>query len=375
MNRDEALKEYSAMRSFRFPTDVLFRLDLRLLVSLLILIVSFSVASAQSPASSSAPATVPDWETLRPEGEEFSVLMPKGSTFDSSKEPYHRMELNTRTYLSTSQAGPVFAVVSLSGIKSNPALYTEMQRINSYVDAFKNLFAPKVRKDAVAKLALVGEKTLQGNAGREYRITIGNLSGTALVFATRKRFYSIVYLSTKKEDAIQEQFLSSFVLPEKTGELSASASTQNPPTLQEAQPASKVAGVDPSPSEPANANVDPKQANADTKQADGAHVAPTPAGKRDPISGGVLNGKAISLPRPEYPAEARTAGVEGVVVVRVTVDEQGNVTEAYAVSGPQMLQQVSVNAALQAKFSPTLLLGEPVKVTGVLVFNFGRPLS
>ena len=143
------------------------------------------------------------------------MLMPKGSTFESSKEPYHKMELNTRTYLSSSPAGPVFAVVSLSGIKSNPALYTEMQRINSYVDAFKNLFAPKVRKDAVAKLTLVGDKTLQGNAGREYRITIADLAGTAQVFATRKRFYSMVYLNTKKDDAIQEQFLSSFVLPDK----------------------------------------------------------------------------------------------------------------------------------------------------------------
>jgi len=324
-----------------------------------------TLASAQSTASTS------DWETLRPEGEEFSVLMPKGSTFESSKEPYHKMELNTRTYLSTSQAGPVFAVVSLSGIKSNPALYTEMQRVNSYVDAFKNLFAPKVRKDAVAKLTLVGEKTLQGNAGREYRITIGNLSGTALVYATRKRFYSIVYLGTKKEDAIQEQFLSSFMLPEKSNSTTASTAATTPQAAQLSTIAPEASSAEQQP----NASADPKQASADAKQAEGARVAPTSAARREPISGGVLNGKAISLPKPEYPAEARTAGVEGVVVIRVTVDEQGNVIEAYAVSGPQMLQQVSVNAALQAKFSPTLLSGEAVKVTGVLVFNFGRPLS
>ena len=91
------------------------------------------------------------------------------------------------------------------------------------------------------------------------------------------------------------------------------------------------------------------------------------------IKGGILNGKAISLPKPDYPAEARAAGTEGVVVVQVTIDEQGNVTEARPISGPKQLQEVSVNAALQAKFSPTLLSGEPVKVTGVLVYNFGRP--
>lgn len=332
-----------------------------------------TLASAQSTAGTS------DWETLRPEGEEFSVLMPKGSTFESSKEPYHQMDLNTRTYLSVSQAGPVFAVVSLSGIKSKPALYTEMQRVNSYVDAFKHLFAPKVRKDAVAKLTLVGEKTLAGNAGREYRVTIGNLSGTALVYATRKRFYSIVYLSTKKEDAIQEQFLSSFVLPERTSEPSASATAQSPPTRQEAQPSGRTAGQEAQPSS-RTAGVDAaaeqgSNATVDTKQADDARGAPIQGGKPDAISGGVLNGKAISLPRPEYPAEAKAAGVEGVVVIRVIVDEQGNVTEASAVSGPQMLQEVCLSAALRAKFSPTLLSGEPVKVTGVLVFNFGRPLS
>jgi TonB family protein len=350
------------MCSFRLSIHPI-RFSLRLLVSCFVLIVFFAVGSAQSP-NSSAPATTPDWETLRPEGEEFSVLMPKGSTFASSKEPYHKMELNTRMYISSRPAGPVFAVVSLSGIKSNPALYTEMQRVNSYVDAFKNLFAPKVRKDAVAKLTLIGEKTLQGNAGREYRMTIGDLSGTAQVFATRKRFYSIVYLNVKKDDPIQEQFLSSFMLPEKFGGSPATAATQT----VEAPPVAAPSNSDAPATKPqANGNADPKPE-------DPGHVTAEP-GKRRPISGGVLNGKAISLPKPDYPADAKAAGVDGVVVVQVTVDEQGNVVEARAVSGPASLQQVSVNAALQAKFSPTLLMGEPVKVTGVIVYNFGRSLQ
>ena len=308
--------------------------------------------------------TTPDWETLRPEGEQFSVQMPKGSTFETSKEPYHKMELNTRTYLSNSKPGPVFAVVSLSGIKSNPAMYTEMQRVNSYVDAFKTFFPPKIRKDAIVKLTLVGDKTLQGNAGREYRLTIGDLTGTAQVFATRKRFYSIVYLNTKKDTATQERFLSSFVLPENGGELSATATPQTPSVSSEG-PATAA------PAEAAN----PKRAENEEPKPDDPQRTGTEPGKRAPISAGVLNGKAISLPRPDYPAEAKAAGAEGVVVIQVTVDEQGNVTEARALSGPKMLLEVSVNAAFQAKFSPTLLQGEPVKVTGVIVYNFGRPMS
>lgn len=307
--------------------------------------------------SAFAQSSTPDWETLRPEGEEFSVLMPKGSTFETSKEPYHKMELNTRTYLSNTKPGPVFAVVSLTGIKSNPALYTEMQRINSYVDAFKTLFAPKIRKDAIAKLTLVGDKTLQGNAGREYRMTIGELTGTAQVFATRKRFYSLVYLDTKKNDAVQNEFLSSFVLPEKGGELATTA-----------QQNLKVATEGP-------AEVTPKPATNEDPKPDDPKNATTEPGKHGPISAGVLNGKAISLPKPDYPANAQAAGAEGVVVIQVMVDEQGNVTEARAISGPKMLQEVSVNAAFQAKFSPTLLQGEAVKVTGVIVYNFGRPQS
>ena len=327
------------------------------------LVILLALATCVS-VSGQATTTTPEWETLRPEGEEFSVQMPKGSTFETSKEPYHKMELNTRTYLFNSKPGPVFAVVSLSGIKSNPALYTEMQRVNSYVDAFKNLFPPKIRKDAMVKLTLVGEKNLQGNAGREYRLTIGDLSGTAQVFATRKRFYSIVYLNTKKDDATQEQFLSSFVLPEKSGELSTTATPQTP----------KVSSEGPANAAPAEA-ANSKRAENEEPKPDNSQRAAIEPGKRAPISAGVLNGKAISLPKPDYPAEAKAAGAEGVVVIQVTVDEQGNVTEARALSGPKMLQEVSVNAALQAKFSPTLLQGEPVKVTGVIVYNFGRPLS
>ena len=335
------------MRSFNSKVQAL----------LLILASCVSVALAQSTAT---PNTI-DWETLRPDGEEFTVLMPKGSTFESSKEPYHRMELNTRTYLSKGQTGPVFAIVSLSGIKSNPALYTEMQRINSYVDAFKTLFSPKIRKDAVAKLTLVGQKSLQGHAGREYRMTLGDLTGTAQVFATRKRFYSIVYLDTKKNDAIQEQFLSSFVLPEKTS-APTTASSQPPAVSTEAPAVAASEAAKPAPN-----------TEKDSKVEDPAHA--TEPGKRGPISGGVLNGKAITLPVPDYPAEAKSAGVEGVVVVQVVIDEQGSVTEARAISGPKMLHEVSLTAARQAKFSPSLLSGEPVKLTGVLVFNFGRPLT
>lgn len=326
-----------------------------LVVSLILGILTF--ASAQSPASTA------DWETLRPDGEQFSVLMPKGSTFETTKEPYHKMELSTRTYLSNSPAGPVFAVVSLSGIKSNPALYTEMQRINSYVDAFKTFFAPKIRKDAIVKLTLVGDKNLFGNPGREYRMTIGNLNGTVNVFATRKRFYSVVYLNTKKDDALQDQFLSSFVIPDKI----------DAPTVAAEMPATVTPGAPPATNAAAEALAAKQVDAADTKQDDPNRPLTAGDPARGPISGGVLNGKAISLPAAEYPAVAKQAKASGAVVVQVTIDENGSVISARATSGHPLLQASAIAAARQAKFSPTLLMGEPVKVNGVLIYNFGEP--
>ena len=88
------------------------------------------------------------------------------------------------------------------------------------------------------------------------------------------------------------------------------------------------------------------------------------------ITGGVLNGKAISLPTPVYPPIARQARASGIVKVQVTIDEDGNVISAHAVSGHPLLQASAVAAARQAKFSPTKPAGQPVKTQGIVVYTF-----
>lgn len=97
---------------------------------------------------------------------------------------------------------------------------------------------------------------------------------------------------------------------------------------------------------------------------------PPPPVPKAPISGGVLNGKAISLPKPAYPPVARAARQTGTVTVQVTIDENGSVISARAVGGPPLLQAAAVQAAYGARFSPTKLSGQPVKVTGVITYNF-----
>ncbi len=98
--------------------------------------------------------------------------------------------------------------------------------------------------------------------------------------------------------------------------------------------------------------------------------AQTPPNEVKQISGGVLNGKAITLAKPAYPAAAQAVGAEGSVNVQVTIDENGDVVSAAAVSGHPLLRAAAVNAARESKFAPTQLQGQPVKVTGVIVYNF-----
>ncbi|HXC70874.1 MAG TPA: energy transducer TonB [Pyrinomonadaceae bacterium] len=312
-----------------------------------------------------------EWETLSPENEEFTVSMPKNITPESTTFAYHKMELSARLYLAKSPAGPVLAIASLSGIKSNPAAYTEFARFNSYVDAFKDFFPEKVRpKGTVAKLTLVSSSPFHGYTSRSFKMTIGDLSGSVQAVVTKKRFYAIVSLNTKKDDALEEKFLSSFVVPERQVE-------QPKVAEQTAQPnAEDPSVVKPDRSQGVPAETDPNQQPGTDNRSDAGVTNPpnTPqpqpnaGAKKGPIAGGVLNGKAIYMPTPEVPG----GEASGVVLVSVLVDEQGSVVEARAISGPAHLHNAAVSAARLARFSPTLLMGEPVRVSGTLSYNFSK---
>lgn len=98
---------------------------------------------------------------------------------------------------------------------------------------------------------------------------------------------------------------------------------------------------------------------------------PTPAHRpRSLASGGVLNGNAVSKPLPAYPPVAKAARAQGTVSVQVVVDEQGRVVSAQAVAGHPLLREAAAAAARQARFTPTTLSGQPVKVAGVITYNF-----
>jgi outer membrane biosynthesis protein TonB len=349
-----------------------------------------------TPPPTQAPATPPkqevalDWQTLKPENEEFSILMPRDATTEISKFDYHKFQLNTRLYMSAPTAAPVVGVVSMSGIKSNPASASDLERFNSYADAFKTFYAPKVRKDIPPKMILTATKPFHGYTARIYKLTIGDLNGTVHAVVTRKRFYAIALLNAKKDDALEEKFLSSFVIPDKPTEQPNTAAAEETQGQGEVATTASANDLQEKPrrdgtrngvaSEGAvnagtnvRSNVNTNEDN--TEFGTGSTQLQTdtqnqPANKpRPPVSGGMLNGKAIYLPMPEMPPGEKAGGV---VMVQVLVDEGGNVIDAKAVSGPPALFASAVSAARFARFTPTLFMGEPVRVQGTLAYNFAR---
>lgn len=88
------------------------------------------------------------------------------------------------------------------------------------------------------------------------------------------------------------------------------------------------------------------------------------------LPGGVLNGYAKSLPKPPYPAAARAVRASGTVSIKVLIDTDGSVFSAVPESGHPLLRSASRIAACNASFSPTQLSGKPVKVMGIITYNF-----
>ena len=90
------------------------------------------------------------------------------------------------------------------------------------------------------------------------------------------------------------------------------------------------------------------------------------------VSGGVVNGRAINLVKPPYPPAAKAVRASGAVNVQVTIDEDGNVILASAVSGHNLLRAAAEQAARASKFNPLTISGQKVMMTGVIVYNFSN---
>jgi TonB family protein len=101
---------------------------------------------------------------------------------------------------------------------------------------------------------------------------------------------------------------------------------------------------------------------------DSSPDAPRP--KKIRVSSGVLQERAIEKVQPAYPAEARAAGVAGLVKVDLVISEEGIVIEANAIDGPEQLRASAIEAARRWTFKPIIIEGQPVRILGALSFNF-----
>jgi TonB family protein len=113
-------------------------------------------------------------------------------------------------------------------------------------------------------------------------------------------------------------------------------------------------------------------AEADEQKAEKIEPSQTPTNSAPlkSITGGRLNDKAVNLVKPAYPPAAKAVRASGSVIVRVSIDEQGNVDSARTVSGHPLLRASAEAAAMASKFSPTMYNGKAVRVTGTVLFDF-----
>jgi protein TonB len=88
------------------------------------------------------------------------------------------------------------------------------------------------------------------------------------------------------------------------------------------------------------------------------------------VSQGVVQGNAISQPKPLYPQMARMARVQGSVILQAVISKNGAIENLRVVSGHPMLQQAALDAVRQWRYRPYLLNGEPVEVETQITVNF-----
>jgi TonB family protein len=140
----------------------------------------------------------------------------------------------------------------------------------------------------------------------------------------------------------------------------------------------------PTPTPNVNANSNSNSSNSNlatpTPSSTRPSVTPTPAATprtspsvsptSRPVNAGVLNGRAVNLPKPAYPPIARQMRASGQVAVMVSVDEGGNVTAAKATSGNTLLRAPAEAAARQSRFNPIIVGDRAVKAMGIVLYNF-----
>lgn len=274
-----------------------------------------------------------DWNKIAPLGESFTVAMPTFAHSASRVIP-----------LSATKSVPARVLYSVANGRRY-AIASFVRTTGDRMPALSNFpeFAIAMEWSLTSAEGTTGSLTFHQDLSegstiiKQYHLKLGENEGVARFIATETSLYALVVIGADANDSDARRFLNSFVVgkmnnddePDATKVITRSGGYADQELLPEPWPR-----------------------------------------KSSPISGGVLNGKALSLARPEYPNAARKYRDEGQVRVRIVIDEFGKVISAEAIEGPESLREAAIDAAYKSLFTPTRLMGQPVRVSGIIVYNF-----
>lgn len=286
------------------------------------------------------------WRWVAPEDEEFSVLMPGVAQWEYRTLPLAEGLSEEVVSYEAARGGVSYSVLAFN--KHDLPFKT----LDALVKSFSHALLGAENGDFLIEFER--DVPLDGRVGKQFVLKTGKPLGTVRVYEAEENFYVLMTSGGRAGEPEVDRFFSSFRLGGGGGEevvvtgQSAVAPARTP--LWPAAPRSTSVGVIINERAP--------------------DVTAAPPGGRAPVSGGIINSKVISRVEPTYPPIAKAARAQGTVVVQITVDEDGKVISAHAVSGHPLLRHAAVSAVREWRFSPTLLEGQPVKVTGTVTVNF-----
>ena len=343
---------------------------------------SAALARAQAPPPPPPPSVEYNpnaWKEFVSQEGRFSVRMP-------AEPKLNRQEVDTAL-----GKLPAYFYTAMTGVGGYMAGYSDFPKYSEepqFISAVLNGARDQVlASDASRKLLSEKEVMIEVFSAREWLIADNRLLFRAETFLAKGRLYQLLFIAplnvafnngrasanaanrTDFYEAISKRFFGSFkLLPVSTTAGGAAQANQTPSGEPEATPAESAEG-----------EVDRLLKRLREKGElvfgtckEGAKCQPLPdieGVTAEDVERGITI-KVISKPQPAYPPIAKAARAQGAVTIQVLVDEEGKVIAAQAVSGHPLLQAAAVKAAREALFSPVLIGTKPVKVAGVITYNF-----
>lgn len=132
------------------------------------------------------------------------------------------------------------------------------------------------------------------------------------------------------------------------------------------------------PSSPSSGNSQAGQTQSATPSAPGTggpsgHCPVLPRPENNVSPGKVSKGELVHKVSPNYPAALRKAHIQGTVVLCATISKEGTILKLRALSGPEELIPLAIEAVAQWRYKPYTLNKEPVEVDSEIRMDFKLP--